>query len=278
MRKIAFLGAGSIAEALISGMIKKNIFKGEDIIIKNKSNKQRLETLKKKYGIITVETAEELLNDISLLLITVKPKDINQALESIRPYLSDHVTIVSVAAGVSISTIQQMLNKANPIIRTMPNTSSKVHESITAMSYNSNVSDEQVMFVRRLFDTVGKTYIVDEKHLDAITALSGSGPAYIYYFTEAMLQAAMKIGLDEKLSKTFIVQTLKGAVKMIEATDKTCEQLRKDVTSPGGTTEAGINKLNDYNVQKAIIECIVAAKERSIQIGKQFENTFVKSK
>jgi len=278
MRKIAFLGAGAISEALISGMIEKNIIAGHEIVIKNRSNQLRLIELERKYGVVTTLNESELLKDTTLLFLTVKPKDVKEALESIKHYLHGNVLIVSVAAGVSISSIQQILKNDNPIVRAMPNTSAQVNESATAIAHDSRVTKQQLLFVQQLFHTVGKTYIVDEKHLDGVTALAGSGPAYIYYFAEAMLEAGEKIGLGEDFSKELIIQTLKGAAKMMEQSEKSWKQLRKDVTSPNGTTEAGVKILDQNHVQEAISECIQKANERSKQLGEQLQQFIIHAK
>lgn len=177
--------------------------------------------------------------------------------------------LVSVVAGVSINNIEKIINREMAIIRSMPNTSATVGKSATAIAHNSVVSAEQLAVTTSLLETIGTVTLVNEEQLDAVTGLSGSGPAYIYYLVEAMERSAKEIGLEKEAAKSLILQTIIGAAEMLVQSSKTPQTLRKEVTSPGGTTEAGINVLQSREVQEALIDCIIEATQQSKRLGRK---------
>ncbi|WP_077213895.1 pyrroline-5-carboxylate reductase [Bacillus dakarensis] len=278
MTKLTFIGAGSMAEALLSGMIQKELFDKNQIWLTNRSNKQKLTELQNQYGVNISYDQKELLEHADMVILAMKPKDVVSAFDQIKPYLTDKTMIVSLLAGVSISSIEYLAEKQVPIVRAMPNTSAAIGQSATAVATNSKVSDEQLERIRNMFDTVGLTTFVEEKQIDAVTGLSGSGPAYIYYIVEAMEKSAAEIGLERELAQELIVQTLIGAAQMVSKSNKAPEQLRKEVTSPGGTTEAGINTLESYGVQEAFVNCIKEATAQSKRLGTALSEEITKSK
>ncbi len=181
--------------------------------------------------------------------------------------MNDQILIISVLAGVSIESMEQVLEKPSSIVRVMPNTSATIGKSATALAMNDHVTKEQTLLAENIFQTVGITRIVDETHLDAVTGLSGSGPAYIYYLFEAMEKGALELGLDQQMAKDFILQTFLGAAEMLSKSSKPAHQLRKEVTSPGGTTEAGLKVLASEGVDQAFINCIKEAATQSKRLG-----------
>ncbi|MDZ5471104.1 pyrroline-5-carboxylate reductase (plasmid) [Bacillus sp. 31A1R] len=267
MKKLAVIGAGSMAEALISGIVENKLLSGKQIWVTNRSNEERLQQLNEQYGVSTSYNWEEILNDTDLIVLAMKPKDVASAVEQCKHFLTKEMLIVSVLAGVSIESIEILAEKSLAIVRAMPNTSATIGKSATALAANENVSSSQTKLVKTLFETVGLTTFVKEEQLDAVTGLSGSGPAYIYYLVEAMEKSAVEIGLERELAKQLIVQTLLGAADMLSKTTKKPEQLRREVTSPGGTTEAGIKVLETHGVQKAFINCIQEATAQSKRMG-----------
>lgn len=267
MNKIAIIGAGSMAEAFISGIVKKGLINKKNIWVTNNSNTERLSCLSEKYGINGTYDLEKLFDGADIAVLAMKPKDAASAVTQIKEYLSEGMLIVSVLAGVSMAAIELLAKKPLPIVRAMPNTSATVGKSATAVAVNSRVSREQKQKTKNLFDTVGLTAFVQEEQLDAVTGLSGSGPAYIYYLIEAMENSAVEVGLEPQMAKELIVQTLIGAAEMVKSSSKTSAQLRKDVTSPGGTTEAGIRVLKEKGVQEAFVACIKAATAQSKKMG-----------
>ncbi len=273
-KKVAFIGAGSMAEAMISGILAKNILQPQQIYVTNRSNKEKLLLLQKQYGVETFSNLQDVLPNMDIIIFAIKPKDIAETVEKIKDYTTKKQVMISVLAGVSILCISRLLGHEAPIIRTMPNTSAAVGESITAIAPGSFATQEQVALSKALFKAIGDVVIVEEEKLDAITGLSGSGPAYIYYLIEAMEIGAKEIGLDEKLAKQLIAQVLIGAAERVKSTDLSSQTLYKQVMSPGGTTEAGFKVLESYQYQEAMVECIKRAAERSTELGKLY--SFVK--
>lgn len=271
-KKIAFLGAGSMAEALIAGIVKKGATSPRDLWVCNRSNDTQLERLKTNYGVIPSRNMSSLLSDADIILIAVKPKDVYTVLQQAKPYLTSTMVLISVAAGISTQSIEAILENTMPIIRAMPNTSAAVGKSATAISGNIYMKPEHLTMAKDIFNTVGMVVFTEEEKMDAVTGLSGSGPAYIYYLIEAMQQSAQQIGLNHQEAQTLIIQTLMGAAEMVHSSDKSPQMLRYEVTSPGGTTEAGIQILEQHGVKEAFIKCIQEATLQSERMGKDLGN------
>jgi pyrroline-5-carboxylate reductase len=268
MNKIAIVGGGSMAEAFISGILENGLIDQENIWVTNHSNIERLSYLKTTYGIQTTYDLNDLFHGADIVLLAMKPKDAATGVQQIREYLTNQMLVISVIAGVSMATIEALAEKPLALVRSMPNTSAAVGKSATAIAVNTRASNEQIERTKEIFGTVGLAKFVEEHHLDAVTGLSGSGPAYIYYLIEAMEKSAEEIGLEKQTAKELIVQTLIGAAEMVKVSTKSPAQLRKDVTSPGGTTEAGVRILEQHHVQEAFISCIKAATAQSKKMGK----------
>jgi pyrroline-5-carboxylate reductase len=267
MKKIAFIGAGSMAEAFISGILENSLIDRKNVWVTNNSNAERLKRINDRYGVRTTYDLKELFEGAEIVVLSMKPKDAAAAIQDIREYLTQEMLVVSVLAGVSMSTIETLARLPIAVVRAMPNTSAAVGKSATAVAVNERVTSEQIELMKDLFGTVGLTTFVEEEQLDAVTGLSGSGPAYIYYLIEAMEKSAVEVGLDKDMASELIVQTLIGAAEMVKNSTKSSEQLRRDVTSPGGTTEAGVKVLEDHQVQQAFISCIKAATAQSKKMG-----------
>ncbi|NMD70230.1 pyrroline-5-carboxylate reductase [Bacillus sp. DNRA2] len=267
MKKLAFIGAGSMAEAMISGIVESKLLKGEQIWVTNRSNQEKLDNLHEKYGINGSYDYKELLDGADAVILAMKPKEAATGISQIKSYLTENTMLISVLAGVSIDNIELLAEKKLPVVRAMPNTSATVGKSATGLAINTHVTARQKDIVQTIFETVGLTAFVEESKIDAITGLSGSGPAYIYYLIEAMEKGAEEIGLEKEIAKNLIVQTLLGAAEMVATSSKPAQQLRKEVTSPGGTTEAGLRVLASYDVQNAFINCIKEATAQSKRLG-----------
>jgi pyrroline-5-carboxylate reductase len=271
MKRISFIGAGSMAEAMIAGLLKQQHVDRQNIMITNRSNDERLEYFKKQYGINTTRNHQELIEQADVIVLAMKPKDLTEGLGTIKQYLHEHQLIVSLLAGVSTNSITSLLEKQAPIIRAMPNTSAAIGRSATAIAKGRYATEEHLAIASQLFQTVGIVSVVEEKLLHAVTGLSGSGPAYVYYLVESMEKAALEIGMDTAIAKDLILQTIIGAAEMLKQSPKEPGVLRKEVTSPGGTTEAGIQKLEAFRFQEGLIECIKRAAERSKELGMAIE-------
>lgn len=268
INKLAFIGAGSMAEAILSGILKQELVRSEQIFVTNHSNQVRLDLLKEHYHVQASHDKREVLQDADVVVLSMKPYDMSAAIDSIKSYLKPNQIVISVAAGVSTDYISLLVKGDNPIIRAMPNTSASIGLSATALAKGNTATEKHLTVAEQLFKTIGMTVNVEEQKMDAVTAISGSGPAYIYYLVEAMEKVAIDLGLDADIAKSLIIQTIIGAGEMLKSSEETPEKLRENITSPNGTTEAAIHTLKKYDFQKAIIECVKSASERSKELGK----------
>ncbi|BAH45883.1 pyrroline-5-carboxylate reductase [Brevibacillus brevis NBRC 100599] len=269
--RIGFLGAGSIVEAMLSGIGKKGLLPSERISVTNRNNMERLEQLANDYGVTVTQDKFDVVRSSDILILAIKPKDAAEALLDLRGVVRSDQLIISVIAGVSTSLIGEWLGAECPIIRTMPNTSSAVGLSATGLCANPFVQEEHCELATKLFEAIGTVYEVAEEELDIITGLSGSGPAYIYYLVEAMMGAGAKAGLDREMARQLTLQTVIGAAHMLLDTREEPSILRQKVTSPGGTTQAGLEVLEAYQFQEAVTAAILRAAERSREMGAQYQ-------
>ncbi|MGM0751361.1 MAG: pyrroline-5-carboxylate reductase [Bacillota bacterium] len=265
--KTLFIGAGSIAHALMSGALKAGVLKNENVYVTNRANQQRLEEIAHQFGVRQIDHD----SSYDVVILAMKPKDFHEASETISTYLSSDTLVISVLAGITMEHIGDKLGYNGPIARAMPNTSAAMGKSATAVSFNPHLSQAQKDWTAALFQSVGTAVEVKEEQLDLITALSGSGPAYIYYVAELLKNAAVELGLQEELAKNLVTQTIAGASAMMEESGLEARELRRNVTSPGGTTEAGIATLEDYQVRDAFFQCVSSAKDRSEVLGKELK-------
>lgn len=268
VRNVVIVGAGAMSEAIIAGMVKQSFLPSKDIVVMNKHNRQRLEGLHETYGISYIQTEKNQLNEADVILLSVKPKDVPTALQSIKAHLHTNQLIISVVAGVSTDIIKNEVDLDIPIIRAMPNTSATIGYSATAITRGQFATQDDVTIAKQLFDTIGMTVEVAEKNIDIVTGLSGSGPAYVYYLVEALEAEAVALGLDADTAEALIMQTVIGAGQMLAQSGSSAKTLREKVTSPKGTTEAGINTLASFDFQKAVRACVKSATNRAIELGR----------
>lgn len=274
--KISFYGAGSMAEAIVRGLINQKLTKPEQISMLNRQNADRLNELSEKYGVQTVlngSTNEQFIQDADIIFLAMKPKDAVSAIASIKHLLSDKQLIVSVIAGLSISSIERVLGKSAAIVRTMPNTSSTIGLGVTGISYSGSVTEEQRKLAETMFASIGINAVVEESLQDSIVGVSGSGPAYVYFFMEAMMEAAEKLGLPAAQAKELIVQTVLGAAEMVRTTGEEPAELRRKVTSPNGTTQAAIESMTASGLTEAVVRGMMRSAERSGEIGADIERS-----
>lgn len=268
--KVTFIGAGSIAESILSGMLSKQFVAPEQVFMTNHANRDRLRYLKEKYAVQASPDKKTAADNADIVVLAVKPKDAESALNSIKSFLTADQLVISLMAGVSASYIESTVGLNIPVVRAMPNTSASIGQSATAIAPGKFANHDHVEKAKALFQTVGTVAVVDEADLHAITGLSGSGPAYIYYLIEAMTTAAKEEGLADDTAKQLIIQTLAGAAEMLKTSDESPSELRRKITSPGGTTQAGIETLESYHFQEAVIACVKAATKRSVELGSPF--------
>lgn len=266
-KKICFIGGGSMAEAIISGIQSKELLPPENISVVNRSNKERLHNLADKYKININICKKDAISNADIIFLAVKPKDIKECLNEISTYINNNQLIISVIAGVTTHFISKYLDYKGPVIRTMPNTSAMIGLSATGMAIGENATDEDFQVAKKVLEAVGTVTLVKEEQINAVTALSGSGPAYFYYFVEALEKAAIQLGLDNDTARELSVQTIIGAGQMLKETGEEPAILRSKVTSPNGTTMAGIETMEKYKVHDAIISGVKQASERAKELG-----------
>lgn len=207
--------------------------------------------------------------EADIIVLSMKPNDVAKAIDSISKYIKSNQLIISVIAGVSTSYLLTLFDKEIPIVRAMPNTSAAIGLSATALSLGKNATNKHEKLSESLFQTIGTTEFTDEENMHIVTGISGSGPAYVYYLVEAMEQAARESGLDKEVAQSLITQTIVGAGEMLKHSGKSAKILRQEITSPSGTTEAGLQALEKYDFKESIIACVNSARNRSIELGKQ---------
>jgi pyrroline-5-carboxylate reductase len=270
--KILFIGAGSMAEALIRGLVTTSLIRPESIYAFNRSDLNRLKDLQNRYHILipVTESDEErtrLVREADIIVLAMKPKDVGGALSEYRETIHVNTLIISVVAGLAIDTIEQLLGRPQAIARTMPNTSATIGLGATGLAFSLSVNKSQRDIALAIFKSVGLAITIEEHMLNVITGLSGSGPAYIYYIMEAMIAAGMQGGLNEADSRALVLQTVLGAARMVEQTGDAPDILRSRVTSPNGTTFAAIRVLENHSFHQAIFQAIARATERAAEMG-----------
>ena len=268
-KNIAFLGAGSMAEAMISGIVYSRKVPPSQITVSNHRNKERLKTLKSTYNIHGISNEQLQIARHDIVILAMKPKDAEDAIQSIAPLLQLDQLVVSVIAGLQTSYIEGLLPSGQQVIRVMPNTSSMIGESATALSSGKHTTQQNMEMAKELFHCIGKVFIIAEDKLDIFTGIAGSGPAYLYYLMEHMEKVGTGAGLPEKATREIIAQTILGAAKMVQEQELSPTILRKNVTSPNGTTATGLQALSDNGGGKAISEAIKQATQRSKLMSQQ---------
>jgi pyrroline-5-carboxylate reductase len=268
MAKIGFIGAGNMAEAIINGLIISKVYKSKDIIITDIRPLQ-VKALCKKYKVTSAGDNCKLAKAVGILVLSTKPQNMQIVLEGIKGALGKNTLIVSIAAGITTKRIQKVLGNV-PVVRVMPNTPALIGQGAAVM-YATKNARAKLNVVKRIFSAVGFAEAVnDEKLIDAVTAVSGSGPAYFFLLMEQMIKAAVKLGLKEELAEKLVLQTAKGAAMLAQERNKTGEKpdvLRQKVTSPGGTTEAALKVFAKCDFQKMVLNALTAAAKRSKELS-----------
>jgi len=268
MDTIGFIGGGNMAEALIKGIINAKIYKPKNIFVSDIRG-ERLALLAKEYGIQTLNENPALAAKVDILVLAVKPQNMTDALQGIKSVLKKGALVVSIAAGVKISNITDVLGDA-AVVRVMPNMPALIGEGASALFAN-NKAKRMLEKAKRIFSAVGEIVVVDREDLiDAVTAVSGSGPAYYFLLMEEMIKAAGELGLPDDAAKDLVLQTAKGAALLAVERSKCGEspaELRRKVASPGGTTEAALKVLAEGNFSRLIDAAIRRARDRSRELS-----------
>ncbi len=262
------IGGGNMGEALIKGLIQSRQRRPDQIIVSEPLEARR-EYLRKEYQISVAGDNQALVKEADNIILAIKPQIMGRVLDDIKPVVTPDHLVISIAAGVSLATIQAGLPDKIPVIRTMPNTPALVLAGAAAMAPGEYAGPEHMETARGLFEAVGLAVEVEEKHLDAVTGLSGSGPAYVFVFLEALTDAGVLMGLMRQDALTLAAQTILGSVQLAMETGKHTGQLKDMVTSPGGTTIAGLNVLEVGGFRGLIMEAVKAATNRSVELGRK---------
>jgi pyrroline-5-carboxylate reductase len=261
---LGIIGSGKIGEALIkgiltSGKLKKMAIRSTDVI------KERREYISNKYGIECLESNSELTKKSNIIIMAVKPNDVQKVIGEIRNTITDRHLLVTIAAGVTIGYVLKHLKKKIPVIRGMPNVAVLVQEGMTVLT-TINGTNEHLSLARKIFESVGKVAILEERHMNAVTGLSGSGPAYIFMVIESLVEAGVKTGIPRDISDLLAAQTTFGSAKMVLETGEHPALLKDMVTTPGGVTIDGIIQLEEGKLRTSIMKAVVQAAERSKEL------------
>ena len=260
MGLVAVLGAGVMGETLLSGLLRSGR-RAEDLLVAER-RADRAAELAERYG-VEVRGNIEAAAKADTLVLVVKPQDMSALLDEIAAHVRPGALVVSLAAGITTAFIEQRLAEGTPVVRVMPNTPALVDEGTAAISPGAHCDEAHLAEAETLLRSVGRVLRVPEKQQDAVTAVSGSGPAYIFFVVEAMIEAGVHLGLPRTTANELVVQTVVGAAKMLRETGEHPTVLRENVTSPAGTTAAAVRELEDHKVRAAFLIALEAARDRS---------------
>jgi len=270
--KIAVIGAGSMGGAILSGLIAAGT--AADSITASTATTQSAKSLSDKFGIksfaldASASANSEAAENADVLLIAVKPAKVLATLEEIKASVKDGALVISVAAGVTTESMEQAIGSKASVIRAMPNTPSIVGHGVTGIAKGKKANDNQLALAKDLFETVGQVIVVDEEKINALSTISGSGPAYVFYFAEKLMTAAKKMGFSEKEANLMVRATFLGSATLLAASSDSPETLRAQVTSPNGTTMQATARFDEADLEKVFIEATEAALARAIELGK----------
>jgi len=264
MGLVAIFGAGVMGETLLSGLIRAG--RPVDQILVTERRPDKVDELKAKYGVAVVSNVEA-ASTADTLVFVVKPQDMGSLCDEISEHIRPGVMVVSLAAGITTDFLESHLPAGVPVVRVMPNTPALVDEGMAALSGGAHCDDAHLDEAEALLRAVGKVVRVPEKYQDAVTAISGSGPAYIFYIVEAMIEAGVVLGLPRATASELVIQTVYGAATMLRETGEHPSVLRENVSSPAGTTVAALRELDDHKVRAAFISALEAARNRSQQLA-----------
>lgn len=267
MNDLVFIGCGNMGAAMIKALLDKAVYRAENlIIIEKKANSYTQEFADQ--GIVVFTRLKDLEGKIDLALIAVKPQDAGSTLSELSQRSNGVEAILSIMAGITIGSIESALPNTQ-VIRCMPNTPASIRCGMSVYCGNQRVSSTTYKTAQEIFEACGEAFQVDnEQMIDAATAISGSGPGYVFYFAEALAEGAIKLGFDENQARLLASQTLLGSAKLLKASSESAQELRKKVTSPGGTTEAAVNHFENCQLKKQLIDGFQSAFLRSLELAK----------
>lgn len=261
-KKIGFIGNGNMGTAMINGIISSGLIKAQNIYV-NDIHKEKLDKLEKNLGVKTTLNVKEVVKNVDILVLSVKPNVYKKVLLDIKDYLKKDMLIVTIAAGISIDFVENLIGDDKKIIRTMPNTPALVNEGMAAICPNKNIEDDELKQVKSIFSSFGKAEVVKEDLIDSVIGVSGSSPAYVFKFIEAMADGAVLGGMPREKAYKFAAQAVLGSAKMVLETDMHPAELKDMVCSPGGTTIEAIASLEKQGFSGTVIEAINKCMDKS---------------
>jgi len=267
-KTIGFIGCGNMAQAMISGIVKSNLVSSEKVIASNPSEKS-LNKVKKEYNILVTNDNTEVAKFSDIVILAVKPYKYFEVIKEITTFLKKDVVIVTIAAGITIDSMCSALGDEAKIIRTMPNTPALVGEGMSALCANKNISKAELEDVVKIFESFGKIEILEEKLIDVVPAVSGSSPAYVYMFIEALGDGAVLQGMPRDKAYKMAAQAVLGAAKMVLETGEHPGKLKDNVCSPGGTTIEAVYTLEKNNFRGSVISAMESCTQKAIEMGKK---------
>lgn len=266
-KKIGFIGAGQMGRALMKGMIGSGLLKADQILV-NDANPEVFQQAVDELGVVRAEDNRDLVAKCDVVFLAVKPQNAEEPLEEIKDCSADTL-FISVVAGLTSQDIKAALDATARVIRTMPNTPALVSSGASALCKGANATDQDMELAQTLMGSVGVTVVVPEKHMDIITGLSGTGPAYVALFMEGLVEAGVRLGLDWAVTKKLVLNTVRGAAELAIASNKHLAELKNQVTSPGGTSAAGLHVMELNGFKAIIAEAVEAAANRSEELGRK---------
>ncbi|MDD4859725.1 MAG: pyrroline-5-carboxylate reductase [Dehalococcoidales bacterium] len=265
--KIAFIGGGNMGEAMLAAILRKRLSTPQNVIVSDISSARR-QYLSEKYAVKTTADNKKAVPGAEIVIFAVKPQTLADVMTGLSGALRPKQLVLSIIAGAKIKKLRAGLRHRR-IVRAMPNTPAQIGEGMTVWTASSQVTDRQKKLAKTILSTMGQeVYTPDEKQLDAATAISGSGPAYFFYFMEALNAAAVKLGFTPEIAQKLVLQTMSGAAGLLQQSDKSPAELRRMVTSPGGTTAAAINHLEEVQLMGLVIQAVEAAHRRARELGR----------
>ena len=266
MERIGIIGAGNMGWAIIKGLIEYSGVQPEFLSVYDIA-KEKIDAIKSQYDVTISTDNKDILSRSKIIILCIKPQDVDNVLKDIRGLVKKDMLIISILAGISIRKIEDAFALDVPVIRAMPNTPALVGEGMTAICGGRHIKDGHIESALNIFNSVGKTVVVKEEYLDIVTGLSGSGPAYVFVIAEALADGGVKLGLPRDVADTLAAQTLLGSAKLLIETSEHPGVLKDKVTSPGGTTAAGLFVLEQGGVRASIISAVEAATNRARKLG-----------
>lgn len=265
-KRLCILGCGNLGRALLAGLVESHLVAPADIAITNR-RRERSEALAAQYGVRIGRDNADCAKEADVILVSVKPQILPRVLSEIAASAKDAL-IISVAAGVSSSRMENELGGNPRVVRAMPNTPALIKQSATALAGGAHATDGDLQLARTVFQAIGRTVTVEESHLDAVTGLSGSGPAYVFLMIEAFADAGVKVGLSREVAMELAVQTIQGSARLLQETGEHPGQLKDQVTSPGGTAIAGLHTLEAGGLRTTIMNAVESATRRAGELGR----------